>query len=259
MPPRETETNPWDTAPVEEHRGRFAAATLLSISLVLGAVAAAWPILLVAFRRRPTPAAVQGFLLWWIAILTAALLCLRLHAVLIRRSRLDRLERKCALARIPIFFQSITLFRSLRGPGSVMFREDDVRLTAVSSPDFLLILPLSLLPCLLAAFAFPAILQTHPQALALAGPAGTVLVLGLGAILGRRVRSIIVRPQDLSLVRCDGPLVRLFFVFPPVRRIREIAFFVWADREKFFRGFNAVFPGLLPAAYADVLQRHEIG
>ena len=258
IPTRKAEGNPWDARPAESRRGRLAAWAFLVISLALGVVTVAWPVLLVTRSQVLGSALVPPFLFRWIALLVAAFLCFRLYDVSRTCSGLHRLEKECASKRIALYFRSVTLFRSFRGPGTITFREADMRLTARLSLDFLLLLPVSLVPCILAAFALPELLASNAGAMALTAPASTLLILGLCSAFGRRLHPIIVRPQDLQSVHCDGPFVRLFFVFPPVRRLRTISLFVCADREKFFRGFNTVFPGALPPSYAKVLQRYEI-
>ena len=127
MSPREAEGYPWDTVPAEEKRERLAGRVCLVISLAFGVAAAAWPVLLGADAEGPQPDEASRFLLRWIALLVVALFALRLHAVFRSRSAFDRIEEACRLRRTAICFESVTLFRSLRGPGTVTFREDECR------------------------------------------------------------------------------------------------------------------------------------
>ncbi len=90
-----------------------------------------------------------------------------------------------------------------------------------------------------------------------AGAAGfLVLVLAIQEIFLKRDEetSILVKHDNIHTLRCEGPIVNIRFVTPPVRRLRVIQLFIpRALRKSFFWQLDKAFPELLPPAYRNAM------
>nr|NIM11409.1 hypothetical protein [Candidatus Aminicenantes bacterium]NIM78183.1 hypothetical protein [Candidatus Aminicenantes bacterium]NIN17520.1 hypothetical protein [Candidatus Aminicenantes bacterium]NIN41406.1 hypothetical protein [Candidatus Aminicenantes bacterium]NIN84172.1 hypothetical protein [Candidatus Aminicenantes bacterium] len=72
--------------------------------------------------------------------------------------------------------------------------------------------------------------------------------------IGKRKRSIIVRPGNIRKVKLKGPIVKIKFIDAPISHLKKVKFLVPPSfRVSFFGKFDKLFPGVLPKEYRSAL------
>lgn len=153
-------------------------------------------------------------------------------------SRFRYIEAQCGEE--DIRFLSGSFFRRVRGPGSVAFGRDEMRIGVRVGLNQIALL-ISMVP----AFFLMALIWRNTGWDPGKTFGVTALVFGLAVKVMTERNVLVIRRENLGKVTCDGPLVTIKFSRSPVPTLREVKFFVCRRRRnEFFKKFEGVFPGV---------------
>ncbi len=240
---------PWDIEPLTGLKKVVAYVAVLSLIFFSFLI----PVFILATLRKSYTVNSIYFISGCVVSLTLIIFAIKSFSYLNRRLELPRLEKFTEEwgSKSSVYHMFSLSLRGFEEFSKIQFQKDGLRISGTLTPGWLpIIIFVIFINIILVALNLVKNYEWFIYELCALIPAVLIYY-----VIGKRRRTITIRPGNIRKVSLRGPFVTIKFINAPVSQLKRLKFFVPPSfRLTFFNKFDILFPGTLPEPYRIALK-----